>query len=93
MYAAELNVDAALPPEDPSVVVFMSSESDSRVLREFFNRRLWGDRPLRWMLSMGDVLLNGLGVMNDASGVDVVEDDCDVDDEIGNVIPFEMWRS
>ena len=40
MYAAELNVDAALPPEDPSVVVFMSSESDSRVLREFFNRRL-----------------------------------------------------
>ena len=45
---------------------------------------------MRWMLSMGDVLLKGLGVMNDASGVDVVEDDCDVEDEIGNVIPFEM---
>ena len=31
--------------------------------------------------------------MNDASGVDVVDDDCDADDEIGNVTMLVLWRS
>jgi len=94
MYAAELRVDAALPePDDPSVVMFMSSESDSSVLKEFLSRRLCGDFPARRPFvtpSCDAALFNGRGVMNEASGVDVVEDDCDADDEIGNVTPPDV---
>ena len=35
-------------------------------------------------LSPCDADLSGLGVMNDASGVDVVDDDCDADDDGGD---------
>ena len=76
--------------------MFMSSESDSKVLREFLSRRRLGDFPARRLFiapSLCDVLFIGLGVMNEASGVDVVDEDCDAEDEIGNVTPFVARRS
>ena len=38
------------------------------------------------LLSDCDALLSGLGVINDASGVDIDDEVCDADEEIGKLL-------